>query len=155
MRPCSRSASVTSAASALAAAKNISSVMSRALLAMTPSPTPGKTYALFPWPGTNRLPSTTTGSKGLPLELGDVLILCSDGVSNLVPNEKIAEIAGAQAPQDACNALIEAALAAGGYDNASLGIFSVERQAEAKSAPEPTTRRIKIPIEPDNADPSS
>ena len=74
-------------------------------------------------------------------------MLCSDGVSNLVPDTKIAEIAGRSAPQEACNAIIEAALAAGGYDNASLGVFSVEQQAEAKSAPEPTTRRIKIPIE--------
>ncbi len=103
--------------------------------------------------GTSNQMKPIIGSKGLPLDLGDVLILCSDGVSNLVPDAKIAEIAGRNAPQEACNAIIEAALAAGGYDNASLGIFSVEQQAEAKSVPEPTTRRIKIPIEPDSAKP--
>jgi PPM family protein phosphatase len=87
------------------------------------------------------------GSKGLPLQPTDVLILCSDGVSNMVPEALIADIASRLPPQEACDALIDAALAAGGPDNASLGIFSVRTEAESKTATEPTTRLIKIPIE--------
>jgi serine/threonine protein phosphatase PrpC len=86
------------------------------------------------------------GDRGLPLQPGDVLILCSDGVSNLVPDDKIAEVAARLPPQEACDALIEAALAAGGHDNASLGVFAVTDGAARKRAPEPTTRRIKLPI---------
>ena len=97
--------------------------------------------------GTSQQMRPIIGAKGLPLEFGDVLVLCSDGVSGLVPDAKIADIAGRLPPQDACDALIEAALAAGGHDNASLGIFSVAEAAEPKSAPEPTTRRMKIPVE--------
>ena len=93
------------------------------------------------------------GAKGLPLQIGDVLILCSDGVSNMVPNEKIAEVASRLPPQEACDALIEAALAAGGHDNASLGVFSVTTGATPKRV-EPTTRRIKLPISP-NPNPSA
>jgi len=85
------------------------------------------------------------GAKGLPLQSGDVLILCSDGVSNMVPDGKIAEVASRLPPQEACDALIEAALAAGGHDNASLGVFSVTAGA-ARTRVEPTTRRIKLPI---------
>jgi serine/threonine protein phosphatase PrpC len=85
------------------------------------------------------------GAKGLPLQSGDVLILCSDGVSNMVPDGKIAELASRLPPQEACDALIEAALAAGGHDNASLGVFSVTAGATPKRV-EPTTRRIKLPI---------
>jgi len=85
------------------------------------------------------------GAKGLPLQSGDVLILCSDGVSNMVPDGKIAELASRLPPQEACDALIEAALAAGGHDNASLGVFSVTAGAAPKRV-EPTTRRIKLPI---------
>ena len=85
------------------------------------------------------------GAKGLPLALGDVLILCSDGVSNLVPNDTIADVASRLPPQEACDALIEAALAAGGYDNASLGVFGVTAAAAPQRA-EATTRRIKIPF---------
>jgi protein phosphatase len=88
------------------------------------------------------------GTKGLALQPGDVLILRSDGVCNMVPDGKIAEIASRLPPQEACDSLIEAALAAGGHDNASLGIFSVAAAAERKGASEPTTRRIKIPISP-------
>jgi PPM family protein phosphatase len=87
------------------------------------------------------------GSKGLPLQPADVFILCSDGVSSMVPGAMIADIAGRLPPQEACDALIEAALAAGGPDNASLGIFSVRAQAELKAATEPTTRLIKLPVE--------
>jgi protein phosphatase len=97
--------------------------------------------------GTSQQMRPIIGAKGLPLEFGDVLMLCSDGVSGLVPDAKMADIAGRLPPQDACDALIEAALAAGGHDNASLGIFSVAEAAEPKSAPEPTTRRMKIPVE--------
>src|ERR1700689_322957 len=85
------------------------------------------------------------GAKGLPLQSGDVLILCSAGVSNMVPDGKIAEVASRLPPQEACDALIEAALAAGGHDNASLGVFSVTAGAAPKRV-EPTTRRIKLPI---------
>jgi protein phosphatase len=84
-------------------------------------------------------------AKGIQLYRGDVLILCSDGVSNMVSDDKIAETAGRLPPQEACDVLIEAALAAGGHDNASLGVFSVTDGADARRVPEPTTRRIKIP----------
>lgn len=97
--------------------------------------------------GTSQQMRPIIGARGLPLQLGDVLVLCSDGISGLVPDAKIADIAGRLPPQEACDALIEAALAAGGHDNASLGIFAVMEESEPKSAPEPTTRRIKIPIE--------
>src|SRR6204780_1146377 len=79
--------------------------------------------------GTSQQMRPIIGARGLPLEFGDVLVLCSDGVSGLVPDAKIADIAGRLSPQDACDALIEAALAAGGHDNASLGIFSVAEAA--------------------------
>ena len=94
------------------------------------------------------------GAKGLPLQSGDVLILCSDGVSNMVPDDKIAEVASRLPPQEACDALIEAALAAGGHDNASLGVFTVTASATRKQAAEQTTRRIKLPIGA-NQNPSS
>jgi protein phosphatase len=63
----------------------------------------------------------------------------------MVPDGKIAEVASRLPPQEACDALIEAALAAGGQDNASLGVFSVTTGTTPKRV-EPTTRRIKLPI---------
>jgi serine/threonine protein phosphatase PrpC len=84
-------------------------------------------------------------NKPLPLSPGDTLILCTDGLSGLVPNATIADIAGRLAPHEACNALIEAALGAGGHDNISVGVIRVGAEAERTAAPEQTTRRMLVP----------
>jgi protein phosphatase len=83
--------------------------------------------------------------EAMPLLDGDVLLLCSDGLSNMVPSETIADIAGRLPPYEACQALINAALEAGGQDNVSLGIFSVVATAkQIPSGQNNSTRRIKI-----------
>ncbi|MFN0019694.1 MAG: PP2C family protein-serine/threonine phosphatase [Pirellulaceae bacterium] len=57
------------------------------------------------------------------LEDGDYLLLCSDGLSDLVPQESIAAAINAAAtPQAACDALITLALARGGKDNVTAVI---------------------------------
>lgn len=87
-------------------------------------------------------------SEGLALEPGDIFVLCSDGVFNMIKESMIVDVAGRLPPQEACDVLIEATLAAGGHDNASLGIFCVQAEPETKKTVEPTTRRIVLPIEP-------
>jgi protein phosphatase len=96
--------------------------------------------------GTSQQIKPLIGRNGLSLMAGDVMILCSDGISNMVPDVRIADIAGRLPPHEACQAVIDAALAAGGHDNASLGIFSVNVGIEPPAASEPKTRRIKLPI---------
>ncbi len=56
------------------------------------------------------------------IESGDRLMLCSDGLSNMVLNEEIAEILGMGTAEEAVWALIEAANQAGGHDNISVAI---------------------------------
>jgi serine/threonine protein phosphatase PrpC len=91
--------------------------------------------------------------QGLPLGAGDILILCSDGLTGMVPDATLAEIAGRLPPPEACDALVKAALAAGGLDNISIGVFcAVTAADEASSAPQPTTRRMKIPERPSEHD---
>lgn len=68
-------------------------------------------------------------SEGLALEPGDIFVLCSDGVFNMIKESMIVDVAGRLPPQEACEVLIEATLAAGGHDNASLGIFCVQAEA--------------------------
>jgi serine/threonine protein phosphatase PrpC len=80
--------------------------------------------------------------QGLPLRDGDVLVLCSDGLSNLVSNAQIAATAGRLAPPDACKALVKAALEAGGHDNISVGVFQVKQKAEEANAPATSTRSM-------------
>ena len=54
---------------------------------------------------------------------GDVLMLCSDGLNDMVPDEKISSLmaGGAEAAQ-----LCQAAIDAGGYDNVSVCVIKVE-----------------------------
>lgn len=57
----------------------------------------------------------------LSVDAGDRLMLCSDGLYSLVGDAQICRIMAAHAdPQAAANALVDAALAAGGNDNVSV-----------------------------------
>ena len=54
---------------------------------------------------------------------GDVYMLCSDGLSDMVPD---ADIERMMSDGATANDLCEAAIVAGGYDNVSVCIFKVE-----------------------------
>jgi protein phosphatase len=63
-----------------------------------------------------------------PLELaeGDQVLLCSDGLTEVVDDERIAEVLAGQADGDgACRALIAAANDAGGPDNVTVVLLRV------------------------------
>jgi len=55
------------------------------------------------------------------LSVNDRILLCSDGLTDLVPDQEIADlIAGAKSTGEACEALVAAALLAGGRDNITV-----------------------------------
>ena len=58
---------------------------------------------------------------------GDRLLVCSDGLSGVVPLEEIEAIVNRSGPLDAtCRALIDAANAAGGPDNITVAMLQVD-----------------------------
>ena len=63
----------------------------------------------------------------LNVETGDRLLLCSDGICGMIEDHEIASIMR-QAPsaQSCADQLVEAALAAGGFDNATAVVVDVE-----------------------------
>lgn len=65
----------------------------------------------------------------LDLHVDDVILLCSDGVCGYVPEDQIRYILQTHraAPQAAAELLVEAANAAGGFDNATAVVLSVSR----------------------------
>jgi protein phosphatase len=81
-------------------------------------------------------------SEGLPLCAGDVIVLCSDGLSDLLEDAEIAESVQRLTPLLACHELIAAALRKGGKDNISLGVFAVHEKDAPPRAPEQPTRMI-------------
>jgi protein phosphatase len=55
------------------------------------------------------------------LQVGDYLLLCSDGLNGMITDRQIFDIVRTSiSPQDACNRLIEAANEAGGEDNVTV-----------------------------------
>jgi PPM family protein phosphatase len=57
----------------------------------------------------------------LPLEAGDRLLLCSDGLTEMVPEEEIIELLSAEAdPALVCDRLVDRANEAGGKDNVTV-----------------------------------
>lgn len=62
----------------------------------------------------------------VPLAAAERLLLCSDGISGMIDDEAIAEVLRARHdPRDAADRLVEAALAAGGEDNATAVVVDV------------------------------
>jgi serine/threonine protein phosphatase PrpC len=82
---------------------------------------------------------STEGTLLLP---SDTLIVCSDGLHGLVEDAVIADIAGRMAPAEACQQLVRHALAAGGHDNVSVGVFRAFAATPESAANDGDTRRI-------------
>ena len=76
--------------------------------------------------------------EGMKLVPGDALVLCSDGLCDLVTDEQIIETVMRLSPFEACQALIQAALGAGGHDNVSVGVFAVSSEPVAAVTERPT-----------------
>jgi PPM family protein phosphatase len=93
--------------------------------------------------GTRREVAPTIWPEGLPLEIGDAIVLCSDGLSNLVSEAELAAVVPDRSPQDSCRILVEAALAAGGHDNISVGVFRIVAPPRAR-ADQAATQKISV-----------
>jgi serine/threonine protein phosphatase PrpC len=85
------------------------------------------------------------------LHLGDVFVLVSDGVHGRVPAARLVELAIAGSAQQASDALVQAALAAGTPDNATAVVVRVLGLAQAELTDAvlrgrqlPVPRRLKI-----------
>ncbi len=62
-----------------------------------------------------------------PLQIDDIIVLCSDGLHGLVSDAEIARIAGEAAPDAAVHQLIDLANSRGGTDNITVAIIQVEQ----------------------------
>ena len=85
----------------------------------------------------------------LPIEAGDRILLCSDGLSDMVSETGISEIL-AESPDDperAARVLLSAALDAGGNDNITVVVVDVKEQPAAE-VPRETLRRLQRDARP-------
>lgn len=65
-------------------------------------------------------------TAAVDLAAGDLLLLCSDGLTKCVPDADVAALLGSsRTPEEACRKLVEAALERGGPDNVSVIVVRV------------------------------
>ena len=71
----------------------------------------------------------------LPVEAEDRILLCSDGLSDMVPEGQISEILADSSgdPEAAARRLLSAALDAGGTDNVTVVVVDLKEQPEERS----------------------
>lgn len=69
---------------------------------------------------------TPSYCEPVKLRTGDVFLLCSDGLTDCVAENEMARLL-AQAPLEAAQALVQAALDASGHDNITVVVVKVER----------------------------
>ncbi len=100
-------------------------------------------------------PSVEIDTWSYPVRDGDVLLLCSDGLTSMVTEEKIAEVLDAEgALQEAADRLIREANAAGGRDNITVVLARLEEVGnEVPDAP--TIAGGPAPAEPASVPPAS
>jgi serine/threonine protein phosphatase PrpC len=71
-------------------------------------------------------PTVQTDFEGpFPLEVGDTFLLCSDGLTGLVPDEEIGPILASLPPAEAAQALTDLANLRGGHDNITVLVVRI------------------------------
>lgn len=66
----------------------------------------------------------------LPYAAGDRYLLCSDGLTDMVPQQQIARILKEHPPEHAAQLLLQNALDNGGKDNVTILVLEVEKQRQ-------------------------
>lgn len=77
--------------------------------------------------GTHEELSVDAAPTPLPLRDGDVFLLCSDGLTSLVPERDVKAVLDANPPRAACDLLVDLANEAGGKDNVTVLVVRVQQ----------------------------
>jgi len=67
-----------------------------------------------------------TPEQPIPLQAEDVLVLCTDGLWGLVPDEELAQAVTENDPPQACRVLLDLAKQRGGPDNITLQVLRID-----------------------------
>jgi protein phosphatase len=85
-------------------------------------------------------PDVEVDVQTVPAAPGDVFLLCSDGLTTMIDEDRIAQTLGAAGTMnDAVRTLVDAANRAGGRDNITALAFRLEDAAAPRRAPEGAT----------------
>ncbi len=94
--------------------------------------------------GIRPLVEVSVWREALPVAAGDIFLLCSDGLHDLVTDEEMKDHVLAAAPRAACENLIALAKQRGGYDNITVGVVSLGMANAEVVGGAPRTREAKV-----------
>ena len=81
-----------------------------------------------------------------PARAGDVILLCSDGLTSMISEERVREVLAAHDNLDgAADALIDEANEAGGRDNITVVLFRLEEVGDEDGASDDTIVGVAVP----------
>jgi protein phosphatase len=84
-------------------------------------------------------PTVEVDTWSYPVKPGDVLLLCSDGLTSMISEEQVSSVLASTDDLDAAaQGLIDAANAAGGRDNITVVLFRVEDAGDLAGVDQPT-----------------
>ena len=83
-------------------------------------------------------------NQGIRLQPGDIVLLCSDGLTDLVEAAEIAEAFASKGREDGLNSLIDLANARGGHDNITIVTLQVPTRNQPLASFPPARRRTPI-----------
>jgi len=83
----------------------------------------------------------SVGNQGVKLEPGDDVLLCTDGLTDLVSDDEIDEALGKGSPSEAAASLVVLARARGGHDNITTVLIAVAGSGKVAAA-----RRLSTPL---------
>lgn len=92
--------------------------------------------------GTNPEVDIATWDEPLPLREGDYLLLCSDGLYDLVEDQEIKQAIVGGDPHSACEALVTLAKERGGFDNITVGVVGIRPLGETNNVSAKETREV-------------
>ena len=78
-----------------------------------------------------------------PLDGGDILVMCTDGLHNFLRDADIARLVTGPAPAEACQALVDASLAAGADDNLTVAVVHAGAGASPRARPAGLGARLR------------
>jgi serine/threonine protein phosphatase PrpC len=89
-----------------------------------------------------------------PARPGDVILLCSDGLTSMISEERVREVLASHEHLDAAaDALINEANEAGGRDNITVVLFRLEEADGDDMSGEDTMVGVAVPHQPPDGDP--
>jgi protein phosphatase len=93
--------------------------------------------------------SVDVPDAAIPLEPGDTLLICTDGLHGLVSEPELADAATRSEPRQACRQLVQMARDRGGPDNITLQIVRVDGAPAQAASGRLKKTRPEYPAEPE------